>query len=481
MTNQYQQKCSTSGIDLLLEPVHTGARGLRTRVEEGLREAIGSGRLARGTRLPPTRTLARDLGVSRGTVLQAYAQLASEGWIAGHHGSGTVVALDASRHTPTTALREPPPVRWRFDLRPGRPDASSFPRAAWLRALRQALADAPDDALGYGGAKGQLALRAELASYLARARGLRVNAADLLITTGFTQGLGLICRALASAGVTRVAMEEPSMPLHREIVRSAGHQLVLIPVDGEGARVQDLQPTGQPGAVILTPNRQHPTGVVLSAPRRARLLDWARAAGAFVVEDDYDGEFRYDRHPLAPLQALDPAVVIYAGTASKTLAPGVRLGWLALPEPFRAQVTHEKVLADWQNSAVDQLAFAELLRTGTYDRHVRQMRLRYRRRRDALIHAVKQAHDGLRVTGEGAGLNLLVPLPNARIEAEAIGAANHAGIGLDGLATGGYNEHAQAAGLIIGYAAAPEHSYKRAIRALAHSLETLPREHVRGG
>jgi GntR family transcriptional regulator/MocR family aminotransferase len=474
MTNRPSKEWSTSGIDLLVEPANRAVRGLRANLEDGLREAIRSGRLGRGTRLPPTRGLARDLGVSRGTVLQVYAQLAAEGWIAGRHGSGTVVAFDAERGAAATALREPQAVRWRFDLRPGRPDASSFPRQAWLRALRKALAGAPDDALGYGSSKGRLELRTELASYLGRARGLRVAASDLLITTGFTQGLGLISRALAASGVTRVAMEVPSMSLHREIVRAAGHELVLIPVDDEGARVAELDRERRVGAVVLTPNRQHPTGAVLSAQRRARLLDWARASGGFVIEDDYDGEFRYDRHPLAPLQALDPAAVVYAGTASKTLAPGVRLGWLALPEPLRAPVAHQKALADWHNSAVDQLAFAELLRTGTYDRHIRQMRLRYRRRRDALVHALKAAHPRLYLAGGAAGLNLLIPLQDPHTEAEAIAAANHAGIGLDGLATGGYHEQSSAAGLIIGYAAAPEHAYSRAIEALAHTLQALP-------
>jgi GntR family transcriptional regulator / MocR family aminotransferase len=264
-------------------------------------------------------------------------------------------------------------------------------------------------------------------------------------------------------------MEEPSMRLHREIVSAAGHKLVHVPVDGEGAQVAGLERSSV-GAVVLTPNRQHPTGAVLSARRRARVLDWARASGAFVVEDDYDGEFRYDRRPLAPLQALDPAVVVYAGTASKTLAPGVRLGWLALPEPLRAPVAHQKALADWHNSVVDQLAFAELLRTGTYDRHIRQMRLRYRRRRDALIDTLKRAHPELRIEGEAAGLNVLIPLASAQAEAEAIAAANLAGIGLDGLASGGYHERKPRAGLIIGYAAAPEHAYGGAIEALAQSL-----------
>ncbi|MGZ4383935.1 MAG: MocR-like pyridoxine biosynthesis transcription factor PdxR, partial [Gaiellaceae bacterium] len=427
MSNPESQEWSTSGLDLFLDLERASGRGLRSRIEDGLREAIRQGRLARGARLPASRALARDLGVSRGTVLQAYVQLTAEGWIAGRHGSGTVVAFDAEAAA-APALRGPAPLRWRFDLRPGRPDPSSFPRAEWLRALRRALAVAADESLGYGGPEGQLALRTELAGYLGRARGLRVDAQSVLVSNGFTQSLGLVVRALAASGVTRIAMEEPSMPLHRAIVRAAGHELVLIAVDGEGMRVAELEDEPGVGAAVLTPNRQHPTGVALSSGRRARLLDWARATGALLVEDDYDGEFRYDGHPIGPLQSLDPGVVAYAGTASKTLAPGLRLGWLALPDSIRSDVVRQKELADWHSSALEQLAFAELLRGGAYDRHVRRMRLRYRRRRDALIEALEARMPGLEVSGAAAGLNLLIRLPDAGREREAIVAANAAGI-----------------------------------------------------
>src|SRR5439155_1328441 len=356
-------------------------------------------------------------------------------------------------------------------FRPGRPDSSSFPRGAWLRALRHALADAPGDALAYGSAQGQLALRTELAGYLSRARGLRVVAAALLITRGFTQSLGLVARALAASGGGKVAMEEPSMPLHRAIVRAAGLELFLLPVDDAAARVEELARARDVGAVVLTPHRQHPTGATLSARRRSWLLDWTRSSNAFVVEDDYDGEFRYDSRPLGPLQGLDPSAVVYAGTASKTLAPGVRVGWLALPEALRQRVAHEKELADWGTSALEQLAFTELLRSGEYDRHIRKMRLRYRRRRDALTRALAARTPQLEVLGSAAGLNLFVPLPDEATEEDAIAAAGAAGIGLDGLAMGGYCESSRAAGLIIGYAAVAEHDFEHAAEQLVSVLE----------
>jgi GntR family transcriptional regulator/MocR family aminotransferase len=472
MTNSKAQEWANPGVDLLLELRSGGGGRLRARLEESLREAIRSGRLTQGTRLSPTRALARDLGISRGTVLQAYSQLVAEGWLTGRHGAGTLVAvgLDAGG---APERREAPPHRWRFDLRPGRPDPSSFPRAEWLRALRRAFALAPDESFGYGSAQGQLALRTELAGYLRRARGLRVAAGDLLVTAGFTQGLGLIARTLFAAGVRRVAIEEPSMRLHRSILRAAGHELVLVGVDDNGARIEELEAARRVGAVVLTPNRQHPTGSTLSPDRRSRLLRWARTTGALVVEDDYDGEFRYDSHPIGPLQGLDPEVVVYAGTASKTLAPGVRLGWLALPDSLREQAIAEKMCSDWNTGALEQLALAELLRTSAYDRHIRRMRLRYRRRRDTLIEALAAVKPRLRVTGAAAGLNLLVPLPGPQFEADALNAACAARIGIGGLVADDFYERDGRAGLIVGYAASPEHSFQRAIEALASALAGL--------
>src|SRR5215831_2907259 len=424
----------TTSVDLLLELPPGGRR--RAGVEDAIRTAVRSGRLAAGARLPSTRALAQDLGVSRGTIVDAYAQLAAEGWISGRTGSGTTIAAGALQLAPASTTRPRGHTRWRFDFRPGRPDAASFPRSEWLRALRRALATAPGDAFGYDSTPGLPALRVELAAYLGRARGLRVGADDILVTTGFTQSLTILSRFLGRPA--RVAMEMPSMSLHRAIVRAAGNEVVPIAVDGDGLRVDALLDAREVAMLVLTPNRQHPTGALLSPSRRSAVLAWAGRTGAVVVADDYDGEFRYDRRPIGPLPSLDAELVIHAGTVAKTRARGVRLGWLVLPRRHRQAVTRQKELADWQTGALDQLAFAELLRTGRYDRHVRRMRLAYRRRRDALLDALRARVADARPEGEAAGLNLVLPVSSAVVEAASIAAAGRAGIALDGLVAGDY-------------------------------------------
>jgi GntR family transcriptional regulator/MocR family aminotransferase len=264
-------------------------------------------------------------------------------------------------------------------------------------------------------------------------------------------------------------MEEPSTRLHRSVVRAAGAEVVLIAVDDEGVRVEDLEAAGRVDLVVVTPNRQHPTGVTLTPARRSRLLAWARVRGSLVLEDDYDGEFRYDRRPIGPLQGLDPEAVVYAGTASKTLAPAIRLGWLVVPPRWRHKVVHQKELADWHSGALEQLALAEMLVTGAYDRHIRKMRRTYQQRRDSLLAALRVVKPELAVGGVESGLNLLIRVPEPHVERAALSAAQHAGVAIDGLATGGYFENRPAPGLLIGYAAPPEHAFRAAIEALVTS------------
>ncbi|HKA03424.1 MAG TPA: PLP-dependent aminotransferase family protein, partial [Acidimicrobiales bacterium] len=317
---------TSHGLDLHLEL--DAARGRRAAIEESLREAIQAGRLRPGTELPSSRSLAADLGVARGTVTDAFEQLVAEGWLVARRGAGTSVAWAAEQlRRPRTDGREagaePEP---RFDFRPGTSDVSAFPRHEWVAAVRRALRTAPDSALRYGDPRGIPAVREVLATYLARARGVRIEAEHVVIGSGFAQALTLLLGTFHDLGVAAVAMENPCIPAYPRSARRSGVGVVLMPVDDDGADPALLARHDDVGALFLTPAHQYPTGTTLAPGRRAAFTAWARARGGYIVEDDYDGEFRYDRQPVGALQGMDPARIVYTGTASKSLAPGLRLG-----------------------------------------------------------------------------------------------------------------------------------------------------------
>jgi GntR family transcriptional regulator / MocR family aminotransferase len=459
---------TTSGRALHLDLPAGGAR--RTAIERALRAAIRSGALRAGAPLPSSRALAQDLGAARGTVVEAYGQLAAEGYLVSRQGSGTVVAPVAAA-TP----RRPPPAPVapaapsRFSFRSGRPDVSSFPRAAWVRALRAALARAPDLALDYGDPRGRPELRGALADYLARARGVVATEDDVVVTNGFGQALGLLARALRAAGARQVAVENPNDGEFRRVLEAAGLALHPVRVDGEGLVAQDLD--DRDAALLVTPAHHFPLGVALSPARRAAVVAWARAHDALVIEDDYDGEFRYDRQPIGALQALDPARVAYAGTASKALAPGVRLGWMVLPRPWAEQVAAAKAVADGQAPVLDQLALAELIRSGAFERHLRRMRRAYRRRRDALLRAVARRVPGVEPAGIAAGLHLLLRLPEGwPDEAGVERACLERGVELRGLRGFTSGRPQGCAGLVVGYATPPANAFDAAVEALVQAL-----------
>ncbi|MER7584793.1 PLP-dependent aminotransferase family protein [Kitasatospora sp. NPDC097691] len=466
------------GGDLHLDLTERRAAGtgLRAALEDALREAVQDGRLAPGTRLPSSRALGEDLGIARNTVVEAYGQLTAEGWLDSRQGSGTTVARravpEAPAHGRRAGAREAARRRTaRHDLMSGRPDLSLFPRSAWLAAARRALATAPHDALDYGSPLGRIELRQALTHYLARVRGVRTDPDHLLICTGVTQGLGLLSTALRERGTRTLAVEEYGLPPQHAVARAAGLTTIPLPLDEEGARVDRLDT--RPGAVLLTPAHQFPSGAVLSAERRAEAVRWARELDRYVIEDDYDGEFRYDRQPLGAMQALDPERVVYAGTAAKSLAPGLRLAWLALPDALVEPVARLKVLADTMSPVLDQLTLAELITSGTYDRHVRRCRLHYRRRRDHLVAALAEHAPHVRVTGIAAGLHVVLRLPpGSTPEAELLTRARAAGISLNGLSWHRATSNATDAppSLVIGYATPPEHAFPAAVQALCELL-----------
>ncbi len=458
------------GIDLHLDPGTSG--GVRRGLTDALREAVRGGRLAPGTRLPASRTLAADLGLARNTVADAYADLVAEGWLTARQGSGTRVAERPGRApTPAPATNRVPFGGHRYDLHPGRPDLASFPRAEWLKAARRALTAAPNEALGYGDPRGRPELRAALADYLARARGVQASPERIVVCAGFVQGMILLGEVLHGRGVRDVAVESYGLDLHWDCLARAGLRTRPLPIDELGADVGELG-SGE-GAVLLTPAHQFPLGVALHPSRRAAVVDWARRTGSLILEDDYDGEFRYDRQPVGALQGLDPDRVVYLGTASKSLAPGLRLGWMVLPAALVDEVVAAKGHTDWSCGVLDQLTLAEFLGSGAYDRHVRAARLRYRRRRDQLVAALAVRAPAVRATGIAAGLHAVLQLPPGT-ERSVVQAAAWQRLGVAGLSAFRH-ERAPEAGdpvdaLVVGYGTPPDHAWPGALDTLCRVL-----------
>jgi len=438
----------------------------RALLEDRLRERVRDGTLPARSRLPSSRALSDDLGVSRRLVVEAYAQLLAEGYLVSRQGAGTFVAKTAG--VPDGV---PPPSAvsaLRFDFFPGAPDLASFPRALWLRALREVLRTAPPSAFAYPDARGAPELRLALAAYLRRVRGVVVEPDALVICAGATQGLALLGRALAHRGTRSVAVEDPGLPPHRAVLEYAGLEVRGARVDDEGVCVEELSAQ----AVLCTPAHQCPTGVVLSPRRRAALVQWARAGG-IVIEDDYDAEFRYDRAPLGALQGLAPDRVVYLGTASKTLAPGLRLGWLALPATLLDAVVEAKVLDDLGSSTIEQLALARLIETAAYDRHLRKARRRNRARRDALIGAIARSLPQAHLSGISAGLHALVRLPRAVDAGQLLIDAARRSVGVYPLTLHMIDPPSATDSLVLGYAGLSEPAIREGIRRLSEVLETL--------
>jgi GntR family transcriptional regulator/MocR family aminotransferase len=461
------------GTDLHLELSGPGSR--RAVLTRALREAIRTGRLPSGTRLPPYRSLAADLGLARNTVADAYAELVAEGWLSARQGSGTRVA---ERVRPPRPVRVPkrtpgPAPRPEHNLRQGRPDASSFPRAAWLASARRALNAAPSEAFGPGDPRGRPELRRALAGYLARARGVRTDPDRIVVCSGFAHALRLMFGGKVLRGP--LAVESYGLAFHRSLLTAAAVRTHPLTIDEHGARTEELTTARGVRTVLLTPAHQFPTGGPLDPGRRASVVDWARSGSGLILEDDYDGEFRYDRRPIGAVQGLDPDRVLYLGSVSKSLSPAVRLGWMVLPDHLVDEVLAAKGEREAWASVLDQLTLADLIDTGAYDRHTRRMRQRYRRRRDQLVAALAERAPHIRPTGIAAGLHAVLRLPSGT-EQSTVKAAAWQGLALDGLAD---FRHPAATmpptdGLVVGYATPPDHAYGAALDALCRALPPHP-------
>lgn len=454
----------SSAAEVLLELDRGVPVPLRAQIERGLRELVKSGRLPAGAVLPSSRTLAADLGVSRRLVVEAYQQLTAEGYLSARERSVTRVNGARAATAPFT-IRQQRPAR--YDLRPGVPALGEFPRPAWLKATAGALRDIPAAALGYPDPRGAQALRAALAMYLRRVRAVDADPERMVICTGFRQALSLLTRAL---GDPLIALEDPGLIGRERTVTTAGGRYTPIPVDELGARTSLLAATGA-SAMVVAPAHQFPLGVTLAPSRRSQLLAWAAESGGFVVEDDYDAEIRYDRQPVGALQGLAPEHVAYVGTTSKTLAPGLRLGWMVLPCALLDRVTETKSDQDGGSPTLDQIALAHLLDSGVYERHLRRVRRLYRRRRDALLAALDRHLPAAEVSGTAAGLHLTLTLPAGMSAAAVVESAAERDLALTALdrylLTGGADD---AGSLVLGYGNIAPASTGEAVRRLAGAI-----------
>jgi GntR family transcriptional regulator/MocR family aminotransferase len=456
------------GVDLLLD-IH------RDRLREGLvaelREAVRSGRLTPGTKLPASRTLAADIGVSRSTVTECYSTLVAEGWLTARQGSGTRVASPVrprpAKGTRRSTPRSAPP---NLGLVPGTPEFADFPRQPWLAAARRALTTAPVSAFGYGPPEGVYELRAMLSEYLGRVRGVRARPEQVMICAGFHEGLRLVASVLRKRGAGVIAVESYGLDLYRDLLTGIGIRTPAIQVDNQGADTSALVDLTA-DAVLLTPAHQFPTGVALSSERRAAARDWARISGGYILEDDYDGEFRYDRTPVGALQGLDPDRVVYFGTASKSLAPGLRIAWIVVPTELVDDVRAERGPVDVV-SAIDQLTFAEFIRSGAFDRHIRGRRLALRRRQAELVAALVRHAPEVRVSGLAAGLQAVIEVP-ATAEPVIVAEAARRGLKLSTIAEFQHSHPDAVAslkdcgGLVVNYASTSDNAWEGALTLLS--------------
>jgi GntR family transcriptional regulator / MocR family aminotransferase len=459
--------------ELLLD-LHTGdVIPLHRQLEQELRGAIRAGRLQPESALPSTRVLAEQLDVSRGVVVEAYEQLVAEGYLTSVPGGATSVATRAAVATPPgRGTDTEPEVRINFAY--GRPDVTLFPRPVWLRSLRRVLVEAPSERLTYLDRRGAPELREALAAYLNRVRGTAAEPADMIICNGFAQAIDLVTQLVKSRGGRRIAVEDPGDADGRSAVGRHGLDAVPLPVDDGGISIEALHGS-RADAVFLTPAHHYPTGAVMAPDRRADLLAWADEQDALILEDDYDAEYRYDREPIGAIHGLAPERVIYAGSASKTLAPGLRLGWMVVPHPLVDQLAGIKEANDRGSASLDQLAFADFLSRGEFDRHLRRMRPIYRERRDAMLDALNRHLPEMRTTGASAGLHVLAMLPAGIDEASVIETALAAGVKVTGLRHT-YEDPARApGGLILGYGLVSVSQIDEGVRLLSKAIGSASR------
>ncbi len=463
------------GPELLVELDRAGELSLHEQLERSIRGGIRAGRLPAGMSMPSTRGLAGELGVSRGVVIEAYGQLAAEGYLTMSQGAPVRVSTAVRASTPRAPARSLL-ASFPYYFHPGLPDLAGFPREHWLRSLRAALRESPLDALGYGDPRGHPGLREALADYLDRVRGTAADTEHMTICTGFMQGFSLACRVLRGHGVDAIALEDPGWHQHRLIAEQSGLEVVAIPVDEEGIRVAELA-ASDAAVVVVTPAHQFPTGAVLSPARRAELVEWAESEERLIVEDDFDGEYRYDRVAVGALQGLAPEQVLYIGSASKRLAPAMRLGWMLTPSWLAWELSAGKAVEDGGSEVVGQLALRDFIARGELDRHVRRMRTRYQHRREIMLEALAQWLPQGRASGAAAGLFELVHLPGGIEESALLESAAARGVGMEGLSWHRFTASGPP-GVLLGFGNLSEPAIEHGVRLLADAYSAVHRERV---
>lgn len=460
------------GADFLqLDPAAAPRRGRVEWLTARLRAAIVDRTLPAGARLPATRVLADDLVMARGTVVEAYRRLTEEGLLVSNRGGGTVVAersVEAPR-SPARPVGRAQQADWRgalpdlFDISTGMPDLSAFPRAAWLGAERRVLTTATSRELGYADPQGVPALREALASWLARSRGVAVRPDRIIVTAGVTGALSLLAQVLRQRGIVACGVEDPGAEGNRRILDHWMDALCPVPVDADGLDVAAIRGTGT-RAVLVTPAHQFPTGVVLSPERRRALVAWAESVDGLVIEDDYDAEYRYDRSPVRAMQAIAPERVVHVSSLSKVLAPALRIGWMIAPADLHPDLARQRWATDLGSPALPQLALADLINSGTLEKHLRALRGRHRQRRDAAVEAIGRHLPTCTIGGVAAGVHLVVRLPDQIDDAQLAARAAAAGIGVQPLSH--HRFVSGPPGLVIGYGPHPAPRLARAIEVL---------------
>jgi GntR family transcriptional regulator/MocR family aminotransferase len=496
-------RSKAAGADFLqLRTADAPVGGLSEWLADRVRTAIADGRLPVDSRLPPSRVLAFELGVSRGVVTEAYQRLIDDGHVAGRGRAGSIVlaapipapAARASGTSPTVLdVRVDPAagvfaaptdvalfdrmraVPARFDLSPGVPDLAAFPRTAWLRAERSVLDTLAPADFGYGDPRGTPALRIAVAGWLARTRGIAIDPADVIIVAGVAQALALLAQILHADGTDTVAVEDPGSLGVRQHLQHWGLHTPPVAVDDHGLDVASLREAGHP-AVMLTPAHQFPTGVVLDGARRRDLLHWAEGGG-LILEDDYDAEYRYDRAPVPALRALAAEHVCYTGSISKLLAPALRIGWLLTPRRYRDAVIDAKRFADLGNAALPQLVLARLMTSGDLERQLRMLRRRHTTRRDAMITALRTRIPEAQIHGAAAGLHLLITFDAGLSDTALAAAALERGVKTQPLSW--HTQQANRPGLVLGYAANTPTQIATAITKVADARRTQQKRRAR--